>query len=221
MIRYEYQFNVLSSSNRDEDFNSDFDKYEAYLVTQNEALFLQNNCNATETMKYIENKYGPFSDNEIEYYRMKLSNNQGNIINEFQKNMVFNLFYKDFGDTASLKSINQIDYIKLILAAKRILEAYNMVILPYIISSKVVRIPNKKNINKKEFLKIESDPLWQQIRLKYRNPKIEQEILGQIAIILSSEFKIIDYYDKELDGKKVEIISDIVVQEYLLYILLI
>ena len=94
-----------------------------------------------------------------------------------------------------------------------------MVILPYIISSKVVRIPNKKNINKKEFLKIESDPLWQQIRLKYRNPKIE--ILGQIAIILSSEFKIIDYYDKELDGKKVEIISDIVVQEYLLYILLI
>ena len=135
--------------------------------------------------------------------------------------MVFNLFYKDFGDVASLKSINQIDYVKLILAAKRILEAYNMVILPYIISSKVVRIPNKKNINKKEFLKIESDPLWQQIRLKYRNPKIEQEILGQIAIILSSEFKIIDYYDKELDGKKVEIISDIVVQEYLLYILLI
>ena len=196
-------------------------KYEAYLVTQNEALFLQNNCNATETMKYIEKKYGPFSENEIEYYRMKLSNKQGNIINEFQKNMVFNLFYKDFGDVASLKSINQIDYVKLILAAKRILEAYNMVILPYIISSKVVRIPNKKNINKKEFLKIESDPLWQQIRLKYRNPKIEQEILGQIAIILSSEFKIIDYYDKELDGKKVEIISDIVVQEYLLYILLI
>ena len=196
-------------------------KYEAYLVTQNEALFLQNNCNATETMKYIEKKYGPFSENEIEYYRMKLSNKQGNIINEFQKNMVFNLFYKDFGDVASLKSINQIDYVKLILAAKRILEAYNMVILPYIISSKVVRIPNKKNINKKEFLKIESDPLWKQIQLKYRNPKIEQEILGQIAIILSSEFRIIDFYDKELDGKNVEIISDIIVQEYLLYILLI
>ena len=196
-------------------------KYEAYIVTQNEALFLQNNCNATETMKYIENKYGPFTENEVEYYRMKLANNQGNIINEFQKNMVFNLFYKDFGDTASLNAINQTDYVKLILAAKRILEAYNMVILPYIISSKVIRIPNKKNINKKEFVKIESDPLWQQIRLKYRNPKIEQEILGQIAVILSSEFKIIDFYDKDLDGKKIEIISDIVVQEYLLYILLI
>lgn len=196
-------------------------KYEAYIVTQNEALFLQNNCNATETMKYIENKYGPFTENEVEYYRMKLANNQGNIINEFQKNMVFNLFYKDFGDTSSLNAINQTDYVKLILAAKRILEAYNMVILPYIISSKVIRIPNKKNINKKEFVKIESDPLWQQIRLKYRNPKIEQEILGQIAVILSSEFKIIDFYDKDLDGKKIEIISDIVVQEYLLYILLI
>ena len=191
------------------------------MVTQDESLLLQNNCNATETIKYIENKYGPFSEYEIEYYRVKLSNSKGNIINEFQKNMVFNLFYKDFGDTVSVRAINQTDYIKLILAAKRILEAYNMVILPYIISGKVIRIPNKKNINKKEFIKIESDPLWQQIRLKYRNPKIEQEILGQIAVILSSEFKIIDYYDKELDGKRVEIISDIIINEYLLYILLI
>lgn len=220
-IRYEYQFSQISSSNRDEDMNSDFDRYESYLIRQNEALYLQAKCSAQETMRFIEEKFGPFEEKEIEYYMSRLDNGQGNIINEFQKNMVFNIFYRYFGDTSAIKFINKIDYVKLILSAKRILEAYNMVILPYIVSSKVVRIPNRKNINKKELTKIEADPLWVQIQKKYKNPRIEQEILGQIAVILSSEFKIIDFYNKDIDGKTIEVISDIVIEEYLLYILMI
>ena len=39
----------------------------------------------------------------------------------FQNNMVFLLFYKYFGDPNSAKAINRIDYIQLIIAAKRIL----------------------------------------------------------------------------------------------------
>ena len=220
-IRYEYQFSQISSSNRDEDMNSDFDRYESYLIRQNESLYLQAKCSAQETMNFIENKFGPFDEDEIQYYIKNLENDSGNIINEFQKNMVFNLFYKYFGDTSSIKFINRIDYVKLIMSARRILEAYNMVILPYIISSKVVRIPNRKNINKKELTRIEADPLWIQIQKKYKNPRIEQEILGQIAVILSSEFKIIDYDNKDIDGKTIEVISDIIIEEYLLYILLI
>lgn len=172
-------------------------------------------------MMYIEEKYGPFTEEEINFYVKGLQNNAGNVINEFQKNLVFNLFYKEFGDTSSIKCINQTDYVKLLLSARNVLESYNMVILPYIISSKVVRIPNKKNINKKEFMKIESSPLWKQIQAKYKNPKVEQDILGQIAVILSSEFKIIDFYDKELNGRKIEIINDIIIEEFLLYVLLI
>ena len=83
-----------------------------------------------------------------------------------------------------------------------------------------MRVPKRKNINKKELLKITSSPLWKQIQDKYRNEKIEEEILGQIGVILSAEFKIIDFYDDSLDGKIIDCISDIVTEEYLMYVLL-
>lgn len=218
-IKYEYSFSQLSSSNRDEDFNSDFDKFESYMIRQDEALYLQNKVAAQETMAFIEDEFGPFDYNEIDFYIKNLENHTGNIINEFQKNLIFNMFYRYFGDPVTINAINRIDYVKLMIAAKKILESFNMIIFPYIISSKVVRIPNKKTINKKELLKIQADDLWKQIQNKYKNPKIEQEILGQIGIILSSEFRIIDYYDPDLHGKTIEIINDIIVEEFLLYIL--
>ena len=43
--------------------------------------------------------YGPFSDEEIDFYMKRLENESGNVINEFQKTLVFNLFYKYFGLT--------------------------------------------------------------------------------------------------------------------------
>ena len=220
MIKYEFNYTLLSSSNLDEDFNSDFDKYESYLVRQDESLYLQSKCNSQETMNTIENIFGPFDYKEVNYFLQKLQEDGSQIINGFQKQLIFNLFYKYFGDPVSIKAINNIDYIKLMLAARKMLESYNMVILPYIISSKVVRVPKRKNINKKELLKITSSPLWKQIQDKYRNEKIEEEILGQIGVILSAEFKIIDFYDDSLDGKIIDCISDIVTEEYLMYVLL-
>ena len=220
MIKYEFNYTLLSSSNRDEDFNSDFDKYESYLVRQDESLYLQSKCNSQETMNTIENIFGPFDYKEVNYFLQKLQEDGSQIINGFQKQLIFNLFYKYFGDPVSIKAINNIDYIKLMLAARKMLESYNMVILPYIISSKVVRVPKRKNINKKELLKITSSPLWKQIQDKYRNEKIEEEILGQIGVILSAEFKIIDFYDDSLVGKIIDCISDIVTEEYLMYVLL-
>ena len=175
MIKYEFNYTLLSSSNRDEDFNSDFDKYESYLVRQDESLYLQSKCNSQETMNTIENIFGPFDYKEVNYFLQKLQEDGSQIINGFQKQLIFNLFYKYFGDPVSIKAINNIDYIKLMLAARKMLESYNMVILPYIISSKVVRVPKRKNINKKELLKITSSPLWKQIQDKYRNEKIRIE----------------------------------------------
>lgn len=220
-IKYEFNFTLLSSSNRDEDFNSDFDKFESYLIKQNEALYLQNKVNCQETMNEIEKQFGPFDYDEIDFCINALEENGTNIINGFQKDLIFNLFYKYFGDPVSINAINRIDYIKLMISAKRILEVYNMVILPYIISSKVIRIPNRKSVNKKELTKLESSPLWQQIKDKYRNPKIEEYILGQIAIILSSEFKIIDYDDEYLNSKIIECIPDIVCEEFMIFVLMI
>ena len=123
--------------------------------------------------------------------------------------------------TNSINAINLDDYIVLIIAAKRILEASGMVLLPYIVSSKVVRLASRKNVNKKELTKLESSPLWDKIKEKYRNEKIEKHILSIVAVILSSEFEIIDPEDEELNGQKISIIPELICEEILMYVSLI
>lgn len=220
-IGYEFQFVSLSSSKRDEDNNSEFDKFESYLSKADESLYLQNKVNCEETMYSIDLIFGPFDQNEVDFYMKKLSEDGSNVINSFQKELIFNLFYKYFGDSVSILAINQMDYIKLMIAGKRILEANGMIILPYIISSKVNRLVTKKNLNKKELLKLESSPLYSSIKEKYRNDKIEKQILSIIAIIMSSEFEIIDYRDNELNGRKIEVIPEYICEEVLMYVSLI
>ena len=172
-------------------------------------------------MKMIELMYGPFSDDEIDFYINKLSKDGTFTINSFQEDLVFNLFYKYFGDTISIKAINQRDYIKLIIAAKKLLELNGLIIMPYIISSKVKRLITRKSVNKKELSKLQSSPFYQLVLDKYKNPKIENQILSMIAGILSSEFEIIDFYDDELDGRLVETNIDLLLEEVLMYVLLI
>ena len=174
-----------------------------------------------DAMDQIRMMYGPFSDEEIQFYKHRLSDGGRCTVNSFQRDLVFNLFFKYFGDTNSINAINLDDYIVLIIAAKRILEASGMVLLPYIVSSKVVRLASRKNVNKKELTKLESSPLWDKIKEKYRNEKIEKHILSIIAVILSSEFEIIDPEDEELNGQKISIIPELICEEILMYVSLI
>ena len=221
-IKYEFGYVPLSSSNRDLDNNSQMDKYESFLVKQNEALYLQNKCNCDKTMQSIEMMYGPFTDEEIEFYINRLEENGSDtIINEFQKNLIFNLFYKYFGDPMSINNINKIDYVKLMIAASKELAANNMVILPYIISSRVLKLQQRKSLNKKESTKLESSSLYNTIRDKYKSDKIDKHILSIVATIISSEFEIIDFYDKEADRKIISNVPDSICEEVYMYCTLI
>ncbi len=220
-ISYEFNYMSLSSSKRDLDNNSEFDKFESYLTKADESLYLQNKVNCEETMKTIEMIFGPFNQDEINFYMKNLSDEGKIIINGFQKDLIFNLFYKYFGDPVSIKAINREDYVKLMIAAKRILQTNNMVILPYIISSRMTRIISRKSLNKKEFNKLSSSPFYNKIMEKYNNEKIEKYILSIIATILSSDFYIIDYEESDLHGEKVETIPDIICEEMLMYVSLI
>lgn len=216
--RYEYDFIPLSSSIRDSDNNSIFDKYESYTTKTNEGLFLMNKVSSEYTMKMIELMYGPFDDAEVEYYMEKLDDGTGNIMNEFQNTLIFNLFYKYFGDTVCINNINKIAYVKLIIAAKRLLLANHMLIMPYIISSKIVKLQHKKSINKKELTRLENITYFQKIKEKYNNEKIEAYILEILATIVASKFQFIDFYDKELDGQIREFSTDTIYDEVSEYI---
>jgi hypothetical protein len=171
-------------------------------------------------------KYGPFEEEEINFYKKRLTQNNRPVINSFQLELVGYLFFKDFGDQISINAINQIDYIKLLIAAKRILINSGLVILPYIISSKVIRVATRKSINKKETIKITNGDNWNQILAKYNNPKLEQRIFEMIGKVNSSTFEIIEYDLKnhcpsERDGVQVPICSDLIDEELSFFILMI
>ena len=132
--------------------------------------------------------------------------------------LVFNLFYKYFQDTQVVNCINLDDYITLILAARRILEENGMYLLGSIVSSKVIRLATRKSVNKKEMTKLENSELYEAIRNKYKNDKIEKQILSIIAAMLSSDFEYIDYQDPDIDGKPITVTSEIASEEVLMYV---
>lgn len=171
------------------------------------------------TMQNIDSMFGPFNDDEINFYMKELKGD--NCINSFQKQLIFLMFYKFFGDSISPNAINKIDYIKLMIASKQILQQNYMVMLPYIISGKVEKLVTRKSINKKEMVKMEMSPNYEMVKEKYKNDKILRHILSIVATIISSEFKIIDYHNLEIHGKKIEIIPDLIIEEALMFIILI
>jgi hypothetical protein len=224
-IKYEYNFNKLSSSNRDADCQSDFDKYESYMIKQNEALFLQNKVNCEYTMLNIDQLYGPFPQDEIDYYKVRLASEaeNGTILNPFQMELIFNLFYKYFGDPKSINSINADQYVVLMIAAYKILLANGLTVLPYVISSKVVKMPSKKAMNKKLIQMITLDSTWEKIKEKYHNDQIIlNDILEKIGVAISSEYKIISVREPELDGKVIDYgCATFIAKEFMDYILMI
>ena len=185
---------------------------------------IQNKVAAEMTVKHIEEIYGPFEEEEINWYKKKLTVDGAPVINYFQRQLVGYLYYKDFGDPITFMSLhNNTDYIKLIIAAKRMLLNSGMVLLPYIISSKVMRTATRKIIGKKDTAKYENSLLYQQIKEKYDNENLLQKVWELIATVISSSFEIIDYdiehhCPTQYDGILVPMINDIVSEEMQFFI---
>lgn len=170
-------------------------------------------------MSKIDDLFGPFDQADIDYYFKIFGNDEYR--DKFQKQLIFLTFYKYFGDTSSINSINQIDYFKLMLAAKKIYLDNNMLILPYIVSGKVEKLVGRKSVNKKELMKLSASPLYPSVEAKYKNDKIMNIILGYIATAISSEFRIIDRNNPAIDGKIIDIVSELVMDEFLAFSLLV
>lgn len=222
---YEFEFNPLSTipenNSSDEDSaGSQFDKFENTLTKENEGLYIQNKVNCEQTMKKLFYQY-PIDDDEIVFYVKQLMNNQKFSINPFQKELVFDLFYRLFGDVVSIKAINRTDYIKLIIIAKRCLLEQKFQLLPYIIGGKVVKLNERKDLNTKQRKKMEGSQFYPLLMEKYKNLKIIEDIRSIIATILASEFNIIDYSNPDLNGQKIELLEDYIIEEVQIFALII
>ena len=220
-VEYEFNYISLSSSKRDEDSTSEFDKFESYLIKQSEGLYIQNTVNSDETMKLIDNLYGPFDQDEIDFYIHSLGD-YDSTINPFQKILVFYVFFKYFGDPASIKAINRISYVKLLIAAKKVLLSNSMKMLPYIIGGKPEKIIMRKSMNKRDLTAMMNSPLYPLVLEKYNgNEKIMKELQDIAATIIVSDFSFIDYHNPDLHGERIEIIPGMITEEVLMFALLI
>jgi hypothetical protein len=215
-IQYEYDFVPFSSSVRDEDGNSEFDKFESHIIKKDEAYYLQNTACYEDAMRYITSNYVNPSIFEINFYIRELSNGSPTMtINKFQKDLIFSFFGKFFGDITPTMCINQLNYVVLIINMKNILKSFRMKMLQYIVSSRVEKLVDKSNINKKELIKIKESNTYEAIVKKYgNNTKILKQIESNIATILNSDFRAIDFYDSKVNGTKV-IINNMIIEEYL------
>ena len=107
------------------------------------------------------------------------------------------------------------------LIAKKMLRNNMMAFLPFIISSKFEKVVSRQTLNKKEKEKMEKSQYFPLVLEKYKNEKIQTQILGTIASMITSTFKVIDFNDPESHGKIITPETDIIIEEALLYILLI
>lgn len=216
---YEYIFVKLDTMKKDEDSNSEYDKFETYTAKQDESAYILLMHMAKKAMESIEREYGPFDQDEIDYYKNVLFSDT-DAINGFQKKLISGLFFKEFGDPQALQCINRDDYIKLVIAARKKLEGNKMISLAYVISSKMVKSVSRSRINQKEEKKICESEIFQEIMAKYSyDIKIKQDMLSIIATIFSSTFKIISY-NNEVDGKELNLYMDILSKEVCDYMLL-
>lgn len=221
-VPYEYSLTSVSSSIRDEDNNSEADKFEAYISKIDEAMVLQENVTCDYTMNKIIQLFGPFDENEISFYMNELGKDGKPIKNQFQSNLISYLFLKYFKDIKAIKLVNYRQYIILMLAAKKYLIEEGQSLLPFIIGGRVERLVSRKTINKKILQRMEISEAYPKVVAKYNNKKIQEDIIFKIiSQILASEFRNIDYHDLSLNGVKIDCIPEKVCEEVLQYILLI
>jgi len=223
-IPYEFALITVSSSSRDDDNNSESDKFEAHMAKQDEAMLIQTNVNCETTMRNIIQEFGPFSEDEIEFYRKELTIDGKPLKNEFQCNLISYLFLRNFCDTQAVKLINNRDYLVLMIAAKRKLIREGQTMLPFILGGRISRFVTRKTVNKKILQRMMISDNFPKVVDKYRNEKIQDQILlKNIAQILASEFKNIDYYNEDLNGITVDYshTPEIICEEMLVLTLLI
>lgn len=221
-IAYEYTLITKSSSIRDEDNNSETDKFEAHIAKIDEAMILQENVTCDYTMKKIVQQYGPFDEDEIEFYMNELGKDGKPIKNQFQSNLISYLFLKDFKDIKAIRLINYHDYVTLLLAAKKYLIAEGQTLFPFILGGKVEKLTARKTINKKIMQRMEISENYPKVVAKYNNPKIQEDIIFKIiSQIIASEFRNIDFKHPDLNGIRIECIPEKICEEVLQYVLLI
>lgn len=180
-----------------------------------ESIVILSDINIKKTMKRIKNKmHITIEQDEIDYYKYNLN------ITKFQAQLVFYYYAKYFSGYRDLSLLNRTQYLKLLIMLKKRLQFQSFVYLPQIISSNIESKLNARTIRNDKFLsKIQSSDIYQHIiNDKYSTLEDIDKgdlIINLLSTLLNSTFTFVDYNNKDLLGKPIEVNQDVISDEFL------
>lgn len=213
---FEKNLKPLSDS-RDESGLSDFDKIEMTMSKFDESFVIHGKINTTQTLKKLQKMYGvEFDDKEVSYYEKHVG------VNVLQRDLVFNLFGKYFGNVRDLyNNMSMRNYAKLIIIMKKMMSMLGFDIMQHILTGSMKVNPYLKKMPKKMVMKITNSDRYIALQDKYASTfdiiSSDNGLFNNINTIIGSNVTLVDYEHIDKHGKEINIKNnvDMVIDEYL------
>ena len=191
---------------QNEDDVSDFDKLSINTARIDEGKIVINVVNLESIIANLRKSMNiKIKEEEFTYYSSNL------FINSLQKRMMFDFYGKYFGSTETIKYGNRNMYVMLLIIMKKILEKNDFVLLPSIITGKIIDINEKATLNKKVILDIIGSIEYEDLidtNYSFTKTNIKEKnclIIRILATILNNKFMYSNY--DLLDNEDEEIIT--------------
>ena len=190
------------------------DKLEMNQFHADESRIIFSDINIPDTISRLKKKIMiDMPKEEIEYYM------EFHKPSDFHVELVNTFYATDFGGYSDLSLPTKREYMTLLVLLKRRLQIEGQKYLPLILSGNIHTKLNVRTIQNTKFLtKIQTSDLYQDlINNKYRylieyDPKA---ILNKISILINNTFTLVDYDLQDHFGENIEIVNDVVSDEFL------
>lgn len=206
------------SSEKGPDGLSGIDKLDQMQMKVDETRSIRSTKALEDVIKKLENKYGPISEDEIDFYTKRLFN-----MDKFHNTILNYNYAKEFGGFTELKSASIRQIMKFVIYSKRELSSKGYKQLQWFISSLLRgKVSNRLLQNNKFVNKLRSSSSYKHlVEEKYgvmMDGLEDDPILRIISRILNNDYVFIEYDLPELTGETIDFNEDIISDELLQFI---
>ena len=214
-----YNFNpVHVSAEKGPDGLSGIDKLDQMQMKVDETRSIRSSKALEDVMRKLEDKYGPISEDEINFYTERLFN-----MDKFHNNMINYNYAKEFGGFTELKSASIRQIMKLVIYCKRELSRKGYTQLQWFMSSLLRgKLSNRLLQNNKFINKLKTSSTYKHLVDEKYGVMMDgvdvDPILKIISRILNNNYVFIEYDMPELTGETIDFNEDIISDELLNFI---
>jgi hypothetical protein len=190
--KFKHKFLILGGGDSekysdDDDETSEYERLEIQMLRKDEGLFMIRKLSIKQTLKSIPGHFGvTVTDDEVKN-AIKYISRHGT-----QEKIVSMLTFKYFEDKMAIKFLTFYEYVYLLIATKKYLEAHKFVILPQILSAHCEKHKERTNISGKRIRPLiqDSKKYRDLFAAKYSNfaEEVEKPLSAIIATTYSSVF---------------------------------